>query len=132
MTYRTRVSSTLVLVAVLAFTLAACTRSPIRVISAQRALSYSAGIQTVYPDPGYVFMEVKYGGVFGDDLKKEIAITDGNNQYGVRLVGFTLQGGKKESYVVVMVPERQLDFQIILGNYPPVDFKAEEGIKERL
>jgi hypothetical protein len=112
----------------MAVALSACAQSPLRVRSAERSRAYSIGTRTVYPwwKPGDVFLKVTYSGLSADDREKALYITDGKNRYPVHL------WDKANSFVVVTVPESQLEFQVVLGDYPPVSFKADETVQDKL
>jgi len=115
----------------LAIGLSSCAKSPVQVLSAKRSRSYSLGFQTAYPDkPGTVFLVVTYAGLSADDRKKTLYITDGKNRYPTQLGGVTIKDDKANSFVVVTVPESQLEFQVALGDYPPVSFRAAETIDD--
>lgn len=120
----------------MAVALSACADSHLKVLSAERSRGYSLGTRTIYPEKtGDVFLKVSYRARSEDDLKKDLYITDGKTRYPVQYMGFTMGGAGgagKRWFVVVTVPASQLEFQAVLGDYPPESFKVDKTIQDQL
>ncbi|HEV2022491.1 MAG TPA: hypothetical protein VGQ94_08160 [Terriglobales bacterium] len=123
----------LVLIAcAMAIGLSACAQSPLKVLSATRYKGHPLGPSDGFPEkPGYVFLKLSYLDLSEDDRKKDLYITDGKTRYPVQFVGFSIDGAKRHSFVVATVPASQLEFQAVLGDYPPTSFKVDSVILDQ-
>jgi hypothetical protein len=126
---KTRMLLPLLVGCAMAVALSACARSPLKVLSATRYKEHPLGLSDGMPGkPGHVLLKLSYVDLSEDDRKKDLYITDGKNQYPVQSIGFSVDGNNRHSFVVATVPADQLEFQVVLGDYPPISFKADSAI----
>lgn len=129
--------------------------SPLKILSAKRGESYASsplpGASTLQPKHPRVdaVLVVELGGISSDEfdrIRKAKApyLQAGAQRYGFSITnsGWTLdtdaqgnptsQERKYEIKLAAVVPRQTLNFTLVVGDYPPLDFTVEEEIHGQL
>jgi hypothetical protein len=113
-------------------------QSPIRILSAKRAKKYvSMGNELKPKDPKKdVVLVVEIAGISGDDFKKierdSVYVMAGERRCPVMVSGTGVFAGKGDVQLVLIVPQETTELRLVVGDYPPKAFKAEEKVLDEL
>ena len=113
-------------------------QGPLTVISAQRAKSFATASSEfkARDEAADVVIVVRVGGLSREEFRQvrqdSIRVMAGDEELPPSVVLSGVVDGKAELKAVFVGPKAILDMQLVMGDYPPVKFTAEQDIAEVL
>ena len=111
--------------------------SPIKVLSAKRAQSYTAGQELTPTNPKEdVVLVLEIGGISTEEFqkidRKKLYLMAGERRCIFQVASSGTINGKPQIKLATIVPRQGLEFKLFAGDYPPRTFKAEEKVYDQL